>query len=166
MIRYTLALCIAAMSYTGSVSATDCTVHPIYCHIRQVAPLADPKTAMLVSNLIYRATKHYGLDPHISVAIIAAESRFKDIAEVRHRNGRVDYGMVQVNKRTAEAYGLDEDLLQQDLSYQIWAHAVILKDKIKICKANGWAEGVEWSCYHSFNQKPRLKYVLAVRRFL
>lgn len=75
-----------------------------------------------------------------------------------------DMSMVQINIRTAVAYGLDiQRLYNHDLKYAIDSHFLILKDKMKQCEHLG---DQAWSCYHSKTPKYRDRYVDLVSRYM
>ena len=152
------------LSFSAS-AVTDCSVHRIYCSIIKVNRQVDRKFAMRLSNALYR----YGAG-RVSVAIAMQESGLRNIKKVTHEfvGGRVaiDYGVFQINHRTARHYGMDIARLQTDLAYQVRQHLRLLRSKVRVCKAKGWAKGEEYSCYHSFTKRHRRKYARSVQRWL
>lgn len=155
----------------------DCSRHKIYCHIKAVRPKIDSKFAMKVSNLLYKFSKAYGTNPHISVAIIMQESAFrmvdrKVVAYVKTPEGEVpqtvvtDVSMFQFHVRTIENEGMDKQRLRDDLEYASEQHIKLLAKKIKVCTRVGIPSEEAWTCYHSATRHLRLKYLRDVSRYL
>ena len=67
---------------------------------------------------------------------------------------KTDLGLFQIHVKTIQNYNLDPLKLKNNLEYMFDSHFKILKDKINACKN----KKNPWTCYHSFNQKPRKEY--------
>lgn len=155
----------------------DCRQHRIYCKITKLKPSIDSKLAMELSNLIYKYSKVYKIDPFVTVAIVMQESGFA-------RKDRKTWGLVDINGietptivvtdvtlyqfhiKTINHYGLDLNKLRTNLEYATDSHFKILKDKINLCKKRGVSSSVAWSCYHSTTDKLRKRYIEDVSRYL
>lgn len=164
-------------------TSPNCTTNPVYCDILKLKPSVNKSFARLLSRSITRYSKKFGLDPKPSVAIAMQESTFKNINRLgtvltkRNNvvNGVTDIGVFQIHIETIahmieSGYKIDVEKLKNDVDYQAFWHAKILKKKINICKAQreklDVEEGEEWSCYHSFTKKERLIYVGYVGAYL
>lgn len=177
--KYLFLLLIGSSSY-----GVNCKKHPIYCHIKKIAPHTSDKWAMKISNLIYSGAKRAKISPMISVAIARQESAFinttVEVVNIRKETichtpdhcitntktkHLIDIGLFQINANTAGEYGCDKNKLMRDVEYNVACHFKILVDKMRICrKLNIFKE--TWSCYHSITRRFRVKYAKAVRRFL
>lgn len=158
---------LIALSVPMASVAASCDKHPINCHIRTLRSDLDPADSMRLSNVLHEVAAHYKLDPKVLVAVLYQESRIDEsIAMVVHKNGSIDLGLAQINKRTAKDYGLDITKLMADSTYSLWAMGLIMRRKVNVCKRLGRAKGTEWSCYHSYTTKHRRVYERQVRRFL
>lgn len=169
--------------FLPTLKAIDCSRNPIYCHIVKLSPLIDRTKAMQLSNTIYKEAKTINLDPMISVAILMQESSFKHVNTYKKTESTeeycsdsyctknitiiatvVDLGIAQINVRTAVDYKLDLNMLyNRNTEYALKAHFTILKDKVNQCKHLGEEA---WSCYHSFTEEHRLRYLELVRKYL
>lgn len=131
---------------------------------------------------ITRYSKKFGFDPNISVAIAMQESSLENknrigtiLKDGKFVNGITDVGVFQIHIRTLanlnkEGYAIDTKRLENDVEYQTYWHAFILKNKIKTCKNERSklkvSVGSEWSCYHSFTLEQRKVYLKDVSRHL
>lgn len=155
----------------------------VYTKVKQFNPKMEEAYAKRLSRVIYKEATKAGLDPLISVAILAQESSLRNINAKRKYTKTVhayctesecfkttieteevtDLSIAQISQATARDYKLDvERLYNLDLEYAIKSHFVILKQKMELCKE--LAE--PWSCYHSKTEKHRLKYIRDVSRHL
>ena len=155
-----------------------CVDHPIFCQIKKNNPKLDKSYAVQVSNIIYAMTKKYNLRPHIYTAILAQESMYNLGAKncttgvktlPNGHNAKtetticVDFGISQINYKTAKAYGFDLDRLVSDLHYSIEAGAIVLSDMKKMYHAN---EDDYWTRYNSSKKTFREEYRRLVERFM
>jgi hypothetical protein len=162
---------------------TNCQKNPIYCNILKLKPNVNLKFAKDLSNSIYKYSKMFGTDPIISVAIAMQESSFENknrmgsvITKAGYVvNGATDLGVFQLHVNTIsnlqnEGHDLDVQRLKNDVDYQAYWHAKILKKKIATCKSQRERlqvkSGDEWSCYHSFTLDKRNIYLNSVNTHL
>lgn len=162
----------------NSAIANECDKHPIYCNIIKVKPTVNKTLAMELSNHIYKYSKEYDTNPIISVAIAMQESSLRNIdrkGKILNKQGRVvtgisDIGIFQIHIETAKNNSIDMIRLRTDLEYQVMWHVKILAQKIRVCKNKraelGIEVGYEWSCYHSYTLKRRLRYKEDVSNWL
>ena len=152
----------------------DCEKHSIYCNIIDKNPKISKKRAMQLSNIIYKYSKKYNQNPHISVAVGMQETRLRNI----HRKQNVivfgedgkswevvrgisDVCMFQFHVDTIIAHELDPIKLKDDIEYCIEQHFILMRQKRKICSHLGKDS---WTCYHSVNKIPREYYKLLVEK--
>lgn len=154
--------------------SVNCEKHPIYCHIKQLKPNMNYRKAMDLSNLIYKYSKKYGQDPHLSVAIAAQETGIKEINRAqtiivffnicdevgckehyKYVTGYSDLSMFQFHAETIRYYNINPILLKNNLEYCVNWHFKLIKKKRKICKDLGEDA---WTCYHSRSPKLRKFY--------
>ena len=109
----------------------------------------------------------YGLSPDLFNAVLAVESRH-DQAAVNHRTK--DYGIGQINAKTAKLYGLDLQRLKHDVNYNLAASAKILSD---FQRRYSRREPVVWFCHYNTGTRPSsgkskacFSYVRKVQRAL
>lgn len=147
-------------------SNLDCNKHPIYCSIKTLQPAIDNKLAISLSNLLYRYSKQYNIDPYRAVAIAFQESGF---AQVNRRQrvltrigdkweiieGFSDLSMFQIHIDTATTYQLDLEKLMNDINYSTKIFMQILHNKMVACSE---LENESWTCYHSTTPKYRIIY--------
>lgn len=167
-------LIATAIAVSGSASGVDCSVHKIYCRLVDLQPDINVTFAMELSNKLYRYSRRYGTDPMVSVAIGMQESSLRNIdryetvidSKGRYVRGVSDIGVFQLHVATIANLELDPTRLRNDLDYQVEQHVKLLRRKIRVCSAKGWAKGAEWSCYHSYSRSNRKHYENLVRRYL
>jgi len=124
----------------------DCSKHPIFCQIKKNQPSIKKEYDMKLSNVIYKAAKKHKISAKIYTAILRQESNYslsakgchKGLMEVKNPELQGvafvevkicnDFGMSQINYRTAKRYGLDNAKLLTDLEYSIMAGAKVLAD--------------------------------------
>ena len=222
----------------GTVHATNCKRHPIYCQIisnykkaiklRLMHKMPSKKRAMKISNYIYKYSRKYNVNAKIYTAIIAQESLYQlhvkncktgmiekstheiqkerkrcfdvysksvnDFIDTSHyidkqesdkkmkdferacdeclnkidkyRRERIcfDFGISEINFRTARRYNLDIHRLMTDLEYSIESGLRILADFQK-----RWfkKEPIDWwSRYNSPTRENRDIYEEQVKRWL
>ena len=158
--------------FSLSVFAVDCGRNPIYCQILKNKPSIDKSYGMYLSNLIYKYSRQYKIDPAISVCIAYQENKFRNkdrtqaiaIPSVGCANnncglttikGISDFGVFQIHIGTANNYKLDINRLSNDLDYAVESHMKILKSKMKLCD---YLQEDSWTCYHSTTKYLRLYY--------
>jgi hypothetical protein len=125
-----------------------------YMVMRLYGPKTEAYDGTWTPPLVWRADTE--LKPSIPKPIGAEAA--EEVKEVK------DMGVAQINVNTASHYGFDlTRLFEHDMEYAIDCHFNILKDKINMCSAIGEDA---WSCYHSTTPRHRLKYVVAVSRYL
>lgn len=165
-----------------NVSAAEpdtCDKHPIYCQIVNNNPAIKKTYAFKLSNVIYKKSKQYKLNPTILTAIFAQESMYKIDARNcmkglrksgAHPSGYVgpikvctDFGIGQIHYRTADNFNFDLEKLTTDMEYSVNAAAVVLKDFQKRYKHR---EESWWTRYNASNKKARAKYKRLVERFI
>lgn len=168
-------LILIMFTITGTAySEVDCGKHKIYCHIKQVRPDMKTREAMKLSNLIYKYSKKYKTDPHLSVAIGMQESSLvnqnrKVKGMIKTENGfqlvevYTDVGLFQMHYNTIIMRELDMNRLQSDLEYNVDQHVKLLSEKIDFCSKR--YPDTAWACYHSSTKKNHIKYVKLVTRY-
>lgn len=151
--------------FSFNANAVDCDKHKIYCKVIELQPKIDKAFAMELSNIIYKKSKKYDIDPMLSVAILNQESSLRHVNSVHDtKHGmRVDLSIAQINLRTANNLKLDIGrLVDGDVDYALECHFAILKAKIKMCKDQQHS----WACYHSKTPEHKEAYRIKVQRFL
>jgi hypothetical protein len=168
---------IKTLIFLLSFSVYGGVKHPIYNHILKLKPNMSKPLAMRISNLLYKYSKKYSTDPHISVAIGMTETSIMqrnrkelyiefngDYTKWKFKEGYTDICMFQFHSRTIRNKKLDASKLHLNLEYCIEQHMKLLKSKTKICKKHLGNEA--WSCYHSFTDEKRKIYQLKVEKNL
>lgn len=162
---------IIMLLFTTNVFANVCDQNPIFCHILDISPGINKQLAFQISNKISKYSRKYGLDAKLFVAIIRQESNFKldakgcveglnvDFEEIRVCN---DFGMIQLNYRTAKLYGFDIQRTMIDLDYSIFVGMKILYDfKVRYAKK----EEFWWTRYNAKDEIKRELYRKLVMRY-
>lgn len=174
MVKYALSLLILLVP-TLALAKVNCAKNPTFCDILTLKPHVNRAFALSLSKSISKYAKKFGLNPKHSVAIAMQESSFANVDrlgtvvtdEDTFVRGVTDMGVFQLNIDTLHAMiedgdKIDVERLRRDVDYQTYWHMKILKRKIKTCESQrvrlGIKTGEEWSCYHSFNEDPRLVY--------
>lgn len=140
-----------------------CESNPIYCQIVKNNPKINKNYAMKISNIIYYVAQLYNIDPKKYAAILAQESMYKLNAKNCNENKCLDFGISQINHKTARMYGFDLNKLTNDLHYSIRAGAIVLSD---LNKVYGNKEPNWWSRYNSSKKQKRDLYVQLVLRYM
>jgi soluble lytic murein transglycosylase-like protein len=139
MVRKTMvySFVIASMLYSLPSQARDCGQHPIYCQILENSPRIDEQYAFKLSNIIFKASRKHNIPSNLLTAILRQESNYK----VSAKNGAcgvlrgdykkeaciwVDFGISQINYRTARSYNMDFYKLLNDVEYSVNAGAEVL----------------------------------------
>ena len=127
------------------------------------AALSD---AAEIDSDIAKVATEYKLDPVLFNAIIAHESNF-ELDAYNHKTQ--DFGLTQINIKTARAYKFDTKKLQTDKLYSLRAGAKVLHDfKLRYAKR----ESLTWFCRYNVGtrqyetvKKNCLKYIRDVVRY-
>ena len=131
-----------------------------YAQITRNHHLIDTAYAKHVSELVVSTSKKYNIRPDIYTAILLQESRLKlDAVNKRSK----DYGIAQINERTAKSFKFCKKKLVTDLPYSIEAGAIVLSDfKRRWFKKEGYNY---WTRYNTSHPGKRLVYKNKVLRF-
>lgn len=150
-------------SNTKVASNSLCDRNPIYHQIIKNNPKINKRYALELSNKLHSISFKYRINPKKYAAILAQESMY--ILGAKNCKGGicVDFGIAQINKNTASAYGFDINKLTSDLEYSLVAGAIVLSDMKKMysSKEIDW-----WTRYNSSNYTKRKKYQTLVARYL
>lgn len=167
--KYFLIFLFLTMTIQASI---NCAKHPILCQIIGSYPNINKGYALHLSNIIHKYSKNYKLDSRLFTAILRQESAFKlnakncltGIQEKTHKKIKVcfDYGISQINYKTAEAHNFDLKRLTKDLDYSVKAGAIILSD---MKRRYGKRELNWWTRYNSSSKTHREIYGKLVKRF-
>src|SRR6267154_4581559 len=97
----------------------------VYKQIRRIKPDIEPRLALEVTEAVYKACGTFKVNPRLLVAILMQESKFdpKAVNKVTH-----DYGLAQINIKTAKSYKFDLKRLKTEPKYSIFAAGLILND--------------------------------------
>lgn len=156
-------LSLSLFAQTKMPSSTNCEINPLQCSILTLRPDMSGAESLLLSNLIYKYSKKYNVDPYRVIAIAYQESRFKNNEIALNKNGTVDVGVFQFNTGTIIYYKLDALKLKTDLNYATEKACFLLREKVKLCEiVHGSAA---WSCYNSIVEKHRKRYEMAVDKW-
>jgi hypothetical protein len=159
----------------SAIYGADCSKHKIFCQIRKNNPKVTKEYAMQLSNIIHSVTKKYNLRPHIYTAILAQESMYQ-LKAINCTTGVklydannplneeeivcVDFGISQINYKTAKAYEFDLTKLVSD---SIEAGAIVLSDM----KKRYHEDDIHyWTRYNSSKKTFREEYRRLVERFM
>ncbi|HLD91698.1 MAG TPA: transglycosylase SLT domain-containing protein [Patescibacteria group bacterium] len=131
-----------------------------YRQILKNKPNIDKKYATKLAKLIDRHSIKHKIPAHIYTAILMQESGYK-LGAKRCIKKCTDFGISQINHRTAKSYNLDRSKLLKDLDYSIWAGAMVLADFKRYKKT----EKRWWSRYNASSKHKRLEYEKLVKRY-
>lgn len=67
--------------------------------------------AVPVAQAVATAAAHWGIDPHLLLALAKHESNLNPTAQHTNTNGTVDRGLIQINDTIARHYGVHVDAL-------------------------------------------------------
>ncbi len=133
---------------------------PVYKQILKARPGIEAAYALKLANSIYEVARAFKIEPKLLTAILAQESMFKTEAINLKSH---DYGLAQINHKTAKLYHFDLKRLQIDPKYSIWAAGVILND---FHKMYGHKEKDAWTRYNSSKPDKREAYKVLVARYM
>ena len=144
-------------------NADGCQRHPIFCQIIDNHPTIDKKYAFNLSKLIVKIAHTHKIDPRLLTAIMAQESKYDVTKKNCNERYCTDFGIAQINWKTADVYNFDRNLLTSDLEYSINAGAIVLAE-IKARYAH--KEEDYWTRYNASSPSKRNEYKLLVARYL
>jgi soluble lytic murein transglycosylase-like protein len=124
----------------------------IYSKIIRNKPSIDKDYARVLAGSIIKYSLKYNISPIQYNAMLAQESYY-ELGAVNLTTG--DYGLSQINRSTAEAYGLNTGRLLKDIDYSVEAGLIVLAD---FKKRYGNKEEDYWSRYNSSNKQKRTIY--------
>jgi hypothetical protein len=160
VIVVTIILIGVSVGNIGYNPVNQCLRNPIYCQIIKNDPKIDRVYAMKLSNVIYHVAKLYDIDSKRYAAILGQESLYK-LGAINHKSK--DYGMSQINLKTARSYGFDINRLTSDVEYSVRAGARVLAD---LKKSHSHKDKEFWTRYNSSKPAKREKYKKLVSRFM
>jgi soluble lytic murein transglycosylase-like protein len=116
--------------------------------------------AYMLSETIVKISKNYEISPRKYAAILMQESAYKLNAVNKTSK---DYGIAQINHKTALAFSLNVDRLLTDLVYSLEAGAIILSD----FKKRHYKKEKEFyfTRYNTSNKQKRINYQKLVQRY-
>ena len=159
------------LTWVNSVVATNCEDHPIFCSIVSNLPTIDKNYAMKLSNIIYKVSEKYKIPSLIYTAILMQESEYNQHAKgcivgldenLEEKRVCSDYGISQINYRTARRYKFDLKKILEDLEYAVDCGAIVLYN----FKKRYEGEHNYWSRYNSSNKDKRQVYEKLVSRYI
>lgn len=171
------AILIALGVRSAEAKDIDCNKHSIYCDIIDKKPNIDKSYAMKLSNIIYKYSRKYKQNPHISIAIGMQETGLKENTHRKQNvivfdksfekgykivRGYSDICMFQFHVDTISSHDIDPVKLKSDIDYCVEEHFKLMMQKRKICSHLGKDS---WTCYHSVNKQPREYYKSLVERY-
>lgn len=126
--------------------------------IQKNKPKIDPKLARKIASVVEVVAKRHGIKAEKIIAIAMQESSYtlnaKSCFYIKGQL-RCDMCMMQINDKTAKAFGFDQERLMTDLEYCIEAGALVLKDfkRMYSGKDQEW-----WTRYNASNPEKRTIY--------
>lgn len=144
------------------VSAQTLDKHPLRTALQTLQPKLNNEEALILSNLIYKYSIKYNVDPYRVIAIGMQESGLKNIDRLSKNGIITDIGIFQFNVGTIDIYKLDSRRLKDDISYAVEKACWLLSKKLKDCQHLGKDA---WGCFHSRSDKHRLKYHKMVDKY-
>lgn len=131
----------------------------VYNQIKRARPAIDSRYALELTESIYKVARAFKIDARLLTAILAQESMFN--AKAFNATSK-DYGLAQINHKTAKAYKFDLKKLKRDPCYSVWAAGRVLNDFKKVHgKERAW-----WTRYNSSKPENRSKYKQLVARYM
>lgn len=131
--------------------------------VHYLQPDGDKEWTLELASAIYAVSKNdEDIDPYLLIAIGMQESRLRNVIRYDSKGKPADWGVWQLHKDTAEAYGLEVERTLTDVHYAAKAAVTVLRKKLRYCKDLG-AEA--WTCYHSRTEHFRVKYLKMVNKF-
>ena len=132
----------------------------VFRQIVKNRPDMDTKKAKQIAKQIEVVHKKYNIPKRIYAAILMQESRYKLGAINKSSN---DFGISQINIRTAKAFGFCTKRLTTDLNYSIEAGAVVLADFYRMY---GKKDSLWFTRYHHSKPSLRQKYLKDISRWM
>ena len=149
----------------------NCKRDKILCHMLRNSPKLDKKYALKVSDIIYKYSKLYKINPFLISAIFSQESRYNNKA-INYTTGLskdfkpvrvgMDYAIGQINFRTAIRYDIQIEHLTDNLEYSIQSAIKILSG---FKKRYGKTDQFWWTRYNASSRHHREKYKEDVLRW-
>ena len=159
--------------------ALDCHKRPVACQIhanRMKASLPiEMDEAIVLEAKIKKIAIKYDIDPHLYAAMLMQENKYRLDSKDCHKaivgkgkkysiNTKVcqDFGMSQINWRTAQSLKMDIPRMLKDVEYSLESGAIILADfkKRYSKKEKHW-----WTRYNASNPEKRKVYQKAVEKY-
>lgn len=124
----------------------------IYYKILRNKPTIDKTYARKLATVIVDKASKHNISASKYTAILAQESGYK-LNAINHKSG--DYGLSQINIKTAKAFNFDINRLLVDMEYSVEAGLIVLAD---FKKRYGHKEIDFWTRYNSSNKQKRTMY--------
>lgn len=132
----------------------------IYRQILNNKPGIDKKYAKQIAKHVSVVHVKYKIPKRVYVAILMQESSYNLEA---YNKKSSDFGMSQINKRTARAFGFNTKKLTTDLKYSIEAGAIVLAD---FQRMYGKKDALWFTRYHHSKPSLRKKYLKNISRWM
>jgi soluble lytic murein transglycosylase-like protein len=132
----------------------------VYTQIVTNKPNIDKQKAEKIAKTIKKVRKQYRLPAGILTAILMQESSYRLNAVNKSSS---DYGIAQINVRTAKHFEFDTERLLTDLEYSIEAGAIVLAD---FYKRYGHREKDWFTRYNHSNPEIRGRYLEKLVRWM
>ena len=107
------------------LNTLGCESMPTYCQIKKNNPHLSNEYAFRISKTINKVSKKYDIPQKIFTAILMQESSYR-IGIINNNSPHKDFGIAQINYKTANDYGFNILRLINDLEYSIEAGAKVL----------------------------------------
>lgn len=165
-------LLTSSFSFASAPTHKPVKLDSTYYDILKIHPQIDPKQAQIISHHITRVATRYGLDKYLLVAIMAQESMFNNSAKNcnigidKKGNSRLvcfDFGILEVNFRTAEAHKFSLKRIMSDVGYSIDCGAKVLLGFKKVYEKKEPQN--YWTRYNSSSSYWRGHYKTLVCRY-
>jgi Transglycosylase SLT domain len=144
----------------------------VLAQIHKNSPNLDQNFQMVLAKTIINKAQKYHLSSKVLAAILMQESSYRiDAKNIRCGTSVVtgkedciviDFGIGQINHRTATAFKLDKKKLLSDLEYSVDASAMVLADFKKMHTK----DSEFWTRYNSGNKEKRQVYKELVARYM
>jgi len=132
----------------------------VYRQIISNKPNIDKKQAKMIARHINMVNIKYKIPKRIYAAILMQESRY-ELGAINTKSS--DFGISQINKRTAKVFGFNTKRLTTDLRYSIEAGAIVLAD---FQRMYGKKESLWFTRYHHSKPSLRKKYLRDISRWM
>jgi hypothetical protein len=172
-------ICIISLIISFKSSALDCKKRPLACQIYtnrlKVDFPIDSGEALLLEKAISRIAVKHNIDPHLYAAMLMQENKYRLDSKGCHKaiinkgkkvtiNTKIcqDFGMSQINWRTAQSLKMDIPRMLKDVEYSLESGAIILADfkKRYSKKEKHW-----WTRYNASNPEKRKVYQKLVEKY-